>query len=325
MNRPKLFGALILGATCVIAAPAAIAQDYPTKPIKFIVPVPPGGTLDALARMVAEKLRISFGQPVVVENRVGGQTSVGAGVVASAEPDGHSIVIIANTLVTLPALRKDMPFDPQTALAPIIELAFTPTVVALNPSLPARDWKSFVSMVNGMKEGLSYSSPNIGSPPHLAGELMARTAKLNMVHIPEKGTAPAVADLLGGSVPAMMAPLNAVLEHIRAGKVIPIAVSDATRAPDLPNIPTLNELGLKDYTPVSSWFALLTTAGTPPAIVDKLNAEVNNILKMPDVLEKLAQQSFVPRGGSPQDLAKLMREEYTRNAKIIADSNIKAE
>jgi tripartite-type tricarboxylate transporter receptor subunit TctC len=123
----------------------------------------------------------------------------------------------------------------------------------------------------------------------------------------------------------MMAPLNAVLQHIRDGKVIPIAMSDAIRSPDLPNIPTLNELGLKDYIPVSSWFALLTTAGTPPAVVAKLNAEVNQILKMPDILQKMAQQSFVPRGGTPEGLAKLMREEYARNAKIIADSGIKAE
>jgi tripartite-type tricarboxylate transporter receptor subunit TctC len=325
----KNLAALILGAAIAFVAPAtmtaAAAQDYPKQPVKFIVPFPPGGTLDVLARLVADKLRTPLGQPVIVENKPGAAGAIGAQAVAMAEPDGHTIFIASNTLVTLPALRKDLPFDPLKSFSPIIELAFTPTIITLHPSLPARDFKSFVAMTKGMKEGLSYSSPGIASPPHLAGELLARSADIPMVHIPQKGTAPAVTDLLSGAVPAMMAPLNAVLEYVRQGKLVAIAATDATRATDLPNIPTLREAGLTNMQPVSSWFGLLTTAGTPPAVVNRLNQEVNKILAQPDVIEKLRAQTFEARGGSVEDFAKLMREEAVRNAKIVADANIEAQ
>jgi tripartite-type tricarboxylate transporter receptor subunit TctC len=328
LNTGLAIFALGAAALCApLAATPAVAQDYPTHPVKFIVPFPPGGTLDVLARMVADKLRGPLGQQVLVENKPGAAGAIGAQAVATAEPDGHTIFIASNTLVTLPALRKELPFDPMKSFAPIIELAFTPTIITLHPSLPARDYPQFVAMVKGMKDGLSYSSPGIASPPHLAGELLARAANIPMVHIPQKGTAPAVTDLLSGAVPAMMAPLNAVLDHIKQGRLFAIASIDASRATDLPNIPTLHESGLSPAVmpAVSSWFGILTTAGTPPAVVQRLNTEINKILAQPDVIEKLRAQTFEARGGTVQSFAKLMAEEGARNAKIVADANIKAE
>jgi len=316
--------ALTFGTAIAFAAPS-LAQDYPTKPIRLIVPGPAGGVTDILARVVGEKLRIAFGQPVIVENKAGAQTVIGVQAIASAEPDGYTIGIMSNTLITVSVMRKDLPFDPQKAVVPIINMAVVPTVLALNPSLPARDWPSFVTMTQGMKEGLMYSSPNLGSTPHLAGEQLARQAKLNMIHIPQKGTPPALADLLSGNVPAMMAPLSAVLPHIKEGKVIPIVVTDAARSADLPNVPTVREAGLPDYTPMSSWFGLVATAGTPPAIVQKLNTEVNKILAMPDVKETLRAQTFAFLGGSVADFAKMINDERIQNAKVIAEANIKHE
>jgi tripartite-type tricarboxylate transporter receptor subunit TctC len=316
--------ALTFGTAIAFAAPS-LAQDYPTKPIRLIVPGPAGGVTDILARVVGEKLRIAFGQPVIVENKAGAQTVIGVQAIASAEPDGYTIGIMSNTLITVSVMRKDLPFDPQKAVVPIINMAVVPTVLALNPSLPARDWPSFVTMAQGMKEGLMYSSPNLGSTPHLAGEQLARQAKLNMIHIPQKGTPPALADLLSGNVPAMMAPLSAVLPHIKEGKVIPIVVTDAARSADLPNVPTVREAGLPDYTPMSSWFGLVATAGTPPAIVQKLNTEVNKILAMPDVKETLRAQTFAFLGGSVADFAKMINDERIQNAKVIAEANIKHE
>jgi tripartite-type tricarboxylate transporter receptor subunit TctC len=313
---------LTLGTAIGFAGPS-LAQDYPTKPIRLVVPGPAGGVTDILARVVGEKLRIALGQPVIVDNKAGAQTVIGIQAVASAEPDGYTIGIMSNTLITVSVMRKDLPLDPQTAVVPIVNMAVVPTVLALNPSLPARDWPSFQTMVNGTKDGLMYSSPNIGSTPHLAGEQLARQAKLNMIHVPQKGTPPALTDLLNGNVPAMMAPVSAVLPYIKEGKVIPIVVTDANRSADLPNVPTVREAGLKDYTPMSSWFGLVATAGTPPAIVQKLNAEVNKILAMPDVQEKLRIQTFAFLGGSSADFAKEIREERARNAKVIAEANIK--
>lgn len=313
---------LALGTAIGFAGPS-LAQDYPTKPIRLVVPGPPGGPPDILSRVVGEKLRIALGQPVIVENKPGAQTVIGIQAVVSAEPDGYTLGLLSNTLITVSVMRKDLPFDPQTAIVPIVNMAVVPTVLALNPSLPARDWQSFQAMVNGMKDGLMYSSPNIGSTPHLAGEQLARQARLNMIHVPQKGTPPALADLLNGNVPAMMGPVSAILPHIRNGNAIPIVVTDATRSPDLPNVPTAREAGLKEYLPMSSWFGLVATAGTPPAIVQKLNAEVNKILAMPDVQEKLRVQTFAFLGGSSADFAKEIREERTRNAKVIAEANIK--
>ena len=320
-----LFRTIALAGFIAVSSTAAFAQAFPTKPLRFVVPFPAGGTLDVLARTVANDLSPALGQPVVVENKPGASGVIGAEVVVQAAPDGHTLMIMSNTLVTLPALRKDMPFDPLKALAPVIELGATPTVITVHPSFAARNVAEFIALAKKTPGGVSYNSPGIASPPHLAGELLARAAGIPLVHVPYKGTQPAVNDLVGGQIPVMMAPLNAVLPFIQDGKLFAIAVTDEKRAAELPNVPTVREAGIPTMAPVSSWFGILTTAGTPPAAIARLNAEIAKIMRDPKVAERLKAQTFAISAGTPEQLGTMMREEAVRNAKIVADADIKAE
>jgi tripartite-type tricarboxylate transporter receptor subunit TctC len=319
--------AFLAGVVALLAAPvcAQAPAAFPTKQLHFIVPFPAGGTLDVLARTVANELGSALGQSVVVENRPGASGIIGAELVARAPADGHTLVIVSNTLVTLPAMRRDLPFDVFKDFAPVIELGRTPTVITVHPSFPARDLDGFIGVARKARDGLNYNSPGIASPPHLAGELFARAADIPLTHVSYRGTQPAVTDLVAGHVQVMMAPLNAVLQFIKDKQLYPIAVTDAQRSKYLPEVPTLREAGLRNMPPVSSWFALLTTGGTPSEVVAKLNAEIANILRNPKIEERLAAQTFEIKGGSPEELARLMREDAATNAAIVAKANIKAE
>jgi tripartite-type tricarboxylate transporter receptor subunit TctC len=322
LQRAFLAGVVALFATPILAqAPA----PFPSKQLHFIVPFPAGGTLDVLARTVANELGPALGQTIVVENRPGASGVIGAEVVARAPADGHTLVIVSNTLVTLPAMRKDLPFDIFNDFAPVIELGTTPTVITVHPSFPARDLDGFIQAVRQTNGGVNYNSPGIASPPHLAGELLARAADIALMHVSYRGTQPAVTDLVAGHVRVMMAPLNAVLQFINGKQLYPIAVTDAERTRYLADVPTLQEAGITNMSPVSSWFALLTTSGTPPAAITKLNAEIAKILRNPKVEERLAAQTFEIKGGSPEQLARLMRKDAATNAAIVAQAKIKAE
>ena len=303
----------------------AAAQSFPTKPIRMVVPFPPGGTLDILARTIGQKLSANVGQPVVTENRPGASGAIGAAEVAKAAPDGHILMIMSNTLVTLPSLRNDLPFHPLKDFTPVAEVAATPTVLVVHPSFPARNLDEFVAAARKMPNGVSYNSPGNSSPPHLAGELFARAAKVPMVHVPYKGVAPAVVDLVGGQIPAMMAPLNVILPHLKSGRAFPIVVTDANRARELPEVPTVREAGLRSLAPVSSWFGLLTAPNTPAPLIARLNAEVNRVLKDPETRTKLEDQTFELRGGSSEALGALMKEELERNARIVAEAKIRVD
>ena len=317
------------GLVALFAGPA-FAQStqtaaFPTRPLRFIVPFPAGGTLDVLARTVANKLAPALGQPVVVENRPGASGVIGAEAVVRAPADGHTLMIMSNTLITLPALRNDLPFDVMKDFAPLVELGSTPTVIAVHPSLGARDLAQFVELARKTKGGLNYNSPGIASPPHLAAELLARAANIPLQHVPYRGTQPAVTDLVAGQIPVMMAPLNAVLQFIANQQLFAIAVTDAERASDLPDVPTLRDAGIANMPPVSSWFGLLATGGTPAATVARLNREIVKIMRDPSVRESLQAQSFEIIAGSPEALGKLMREDAITNARIVTEAKIKAE
>ncbi|MBX9759187.1 MAG: hypothetical protein K2Y29_10465 [Beijerinckiaceae bacterium] len=315
-------GVLVSLVMAAIAAPAlAQAPLSSSKQMRFIVPFPPGGTLDVLARTVAGELGPAMGESIVVENRPGASGAIGAEAVARATPDARTLVIVSNTIVTLPALRNDLPFDVFKDFAPVILLGTTPTVITVHPSVKARNYAEFVAAVNGAGGGMSFNSPGIASPPHLAGELLARSANLKLVHVPYRGTQPAVTDLVAGHVPVMMAPLNAVLPMIEAKQLFPIALTDGARTKYLPDVPTLKELGV-NAPPVSSWFAVLTTGGSPPAAVQRLNTEIAKILRDPKVVKTLDVQTFETSPGSIEDLAKLMREDAAINAKIVSEAKI---
>jgi tripartite-type tricarboxylate transporter receptor subunit TctC len=321
--------ALVVGSIASFAGPA-MAQapappPFPNKQLRFIVPFPAGGTLDVLARTISNELGPALGQTVVVENRPGASGVLGAELVARAPPDGYTLMICSNTLVTLPAMRNDLPFDVFNDFAPVIELGGTPTVITVHPSFPARDLKQFIELAKQTKGGVNYNSPGIASPPHIAGELFARAAGIPLVHVSYRGTQPGVSDLVAGHVPVMMAPLNAVLQFINDRQLYPIALTDAERSKYLPDVPTLREAGITNMPPVTSWFAVLTTGGTPGAAVSRLNAEIARILRDAKVQERLSSQTFEIKGGAPEELAQRMRQDAATNAKVVAEARITAE
>ncbi len=317
---------LVAGLLALCAAPAAAQTPSPFagKQMRFIVPFPAGGTLDVLARTVSNDLAPALGATIVVENRPGASGVLGADVVARAPADGSTLVIVSNTFVTLPAMLDSLPFDIVKNFAPVIELGGTPTLLTVHPSIPARDLKQFIAYAREKKDGVNYNSPGIASPPHLAGELFSRAANVPMVHVPYRGTQPAITDLVSGQMPVSMAPLNAVLQFVNNQQLYGIALTDAARTRYLPNIPTLRESGI-DMPPVTSWFAVLTTGGTPPELVARLNGEIGKILRDPKVQQRLELQTFEVKGGSAEDLARLMREDAATNAKIVTEAKIKAQ
>jgi tripartite-type tricarboxylate transporter receptor subunit TctC len=316
---------LFAGLFALLAMPAFAQAPSPfaNKQMRFIVPFPAGGTLDFLARTVSNELGPALGTTVVVENRPGASGVIGEDIVARAPPDGSTLVIISNTFVTLPAILPSLPFDIFKSFAPIIELGGTPTLLTVHPSLPVRDFKQFIEYAKNKKDGVNFNSPGIASPPHLAGELLARAADIPLVHVPYRGIAPAITDLVAGQIQVGMAPLNGVLQFVKDKKLYGIALTDAKRTKYLPEIPTLHELGVTNMPAVTSWFAVLTTGGTPPDVVALLNAEINKILRDPKVQQRLESQTFEIKGGTVEELAKLMREDAATNAKVVADANIK--
>ena len=289
---------LILGVIALSTAPALAQAPAPgvpaSKQMRFIVPFPAGGTLDVLARTVSNELGPALGATIVVENRPGASGVLGADVVARAPADGSTLVIVSNTFVTLPAMLNNLSFDIFKNFAPVVELGGTPTLLTVHPSFPARDLRQFIDFAKNAKDGINYNSPGIASPPHLAGELLS------------------------------MAPLNAVLQFVNDRKLYGIALTDAARTKYLPEVPTLREAGITNMPSVTSWFAVLTTGGTPSEAVARLNEEINKILRDPKVQERLESQTFEIKGGSVEEIAKRMREDAATNAKIVAEANIRA-
>jgi tripartite-type tricarboxylate transporter receptor subunit TctC len=319
---------ILISALAMLVVAPALAQapsPFAGKQMRFIVPFPAGGTLDVLARTISNELGPAIGTTIVVENKPGASGVLGADVVARAPADGSTLVIVSNTFVTLPAMLSNLPFDIFKNFAPVIELGGTPTLLTVHPSFAARDFKQFLDVAKKSKDGISFNSPGIASPPHLAGELLARAAGIPLVHVPYRGTQPAVTDLVAGQIKVSMAPLNAVLQFVNDKKLYGLALTDATRTKYLPDVQTLRELGVSNMPPVTSWFAVLTTGGTPPEVVTRLNSEINKILRDPKVQSALEAQTFEIKGGSAEALAKLMREDAATNAKVVADANIKAQ
>jgi tripartite-type tricarboxylate transporter receptor subunit TctC len=316
----------IAAALSLSSIPAQAQQPatFPVKPLRFVVPFPPGGTLDILARTVSNELGPALGQSIVVENRPGASGMIGAEFVARATPDAHTLMIASNTIATLPALRTDLPIDLFKDLSAVIELGSTPTPITVHPSFPARNLTEFIAEAKKRGSALSYNSPGIASAPHLGGELFTRAAGLQMVHVPYRGTQPAVNDLIAGHVPMMMAPLNAVIELINDKRLFAVAITDGARTRYLPDVPTLRESGI-DMPPVSSWFGIHTTGGSPATSIARLNTEIARIMKLPAVTKSLESQTFEIKTGTPEAMAKALRDEAVVNAKIVKEANIKAQ
>lgn len=321
--QKALFFAVALAALGTASTPS-MAQSYPSRPVRIIVPFAPGGGTDIFGRTLAVRLSEALGQPVLVENRPGGNTLIGAELAARAAPDGYTLLLSTNGTVAInPSLYKKLPYDPVKDYAPVSLLGVGPNVLVVHPSLPARSAKELIALAKANPGKLSYASSGVGGAPHLAGELFKHMAQVDLVHVPYKGAAPATTDLLGGQVQVMFAGLGPAIGHIRVNKLRGIAVASAKRSAALPTLPTLAET-LKGFE-ASSWFALFAPAATPHDVIAKLNAEIGKVMARKDVHDPLMAQGYEPATGTPADLAELLAKDIARWSDVIKRAGITAE
>jgi len=323
MNR-TLYAFVSLFAA-VLAAPGAIlAQDYPTRPITMVVPFPPGGSTDAMARIIQDPMGQALGQTLVIDNRGGAGGSTGAAAVANARPDGYTILLSVNASLTMNMyMQKSFPFDSKKAFAPITLLSDVALVLAVNSALPVKTVPELIDYARKNPGKLSYGSAGVGSGHHISGEILKQKTGIDMVHVPYRGGGPLIQDLVAGNIQVGFGTLPAVLPHAATGAIRIIAVAEKTRLADMPDMPTINEFvpGVINI----GWSGLFAPAGTSPAIVDKLHKVAVAAVQRPDVVAKMKLQGLVPQTSTPAELARLMSEEIDYWGKIIPSIGIKPE
>jgi tripartite-type tricarboxylate transporter receptor subunit TctC len=316
--------ALVLAAATLVVPPAS-AQAYPTKPVRMVVPFPPGGSLDIAGRLIAQKLSEAWGQSVVVENKPGAGGNIGADFVAKSPADGYTILLGAlSTHAVNPSLYKTMPYDAAKDFAPITLIAVTPNVLVVNASSPVNNVKEFIAYAKANPGKLSFGSGSNGSAGHLAGELFKVETGTDAVHIPFKGGAPATQALLAGDTQFMFDNLANAMAQVKAGKLKALAVTTAKRSPLVPDLPTMAEAGLPGFD-ISTWYGFFAPAGTPPAIVAKWNADVTKILNSPDVRAKIVADGAEPSPNTPEQFAQMIAAELAKYAKIVKASGAKVD
>ena len=307
------------------AAPAVFAQAWPTRPVKFVAPFPPGGPVDLLARLIGQKVSEKSGQAVVVENKPGAAGNLGIEQVAKSAPDGTTLLHVPAGNITINAtLMKDMPFNWDRDFVPVTMIATAPNLLAVHPAVPAKTVRELIAHAKANPGKLTYGSPGIGSGLHLAGELFRREAGIAITHVPYKGTTQAMNDLVGGQLTMMFGALPTLLPQVKAGKLRAIAVTSEKRAVGAPEIPTIAESGLPGFD-VNSWYAIMAPARTPPDIVTAVADEVRRILALPDVRATLDAQGLTPVGMRPAEFAAHIRRETQAWARVIREADIKPE
>jgi tripartite-type tricarboxylate transporter receptor subunit TctC len=320
--RFAIVAVLLLHASAAFAQSANV-QNYPNRPVRLIVPWPAGGGTDIFARAISEKLQQSLGQPFPVENRPGVAGNLGATTVARSTPDGYTILIATITLATNPALYKTLDFNATKDLATITLIAGVPHMLVVNPSVPAKNVKELIVLAKQKPGKMTYASAGVGSPFQIAAELFKQSAGVDILHVPYKGGAPAVADVLGGHIDMTFANLVAVLPLSKAGQVRALAVTSAERSKAAPDVPTMAEAGLPGYA-FTSWFGVLAPAGTPPAIIKKLNTEIVKALRSPEISAQLSEQGADLIASSPEEFDAYLKRETKKWNKVIKAAGIKA-
>jgi tripartite-type tricarboxylate transporter receptor subunit TctC len=313
---------ILLACLMLAVAPSLLAQaDYPSRPIRLVVTVPPGGAADFIARLVGGKLSDSLGQPVVVENRAGASGTIAADAVAKAPADGYTL--LQNSITTHgvgPHLYAKLPYDPVKDFAPVSGLALLPLIMSVNADVPAKNVEEIISL--SKKSALNFASSGSGGAPHMAAELFKSVTGAQLTHVPYKGSGPAVTDLVGGRVQVMFDAAPSLIQHVRSGKLRVLAAASAQRNRLLPEVPTFAELGYPKVA-VSLWYGLLAPAGTQPAVITRLNAEVGKVLAAPDVRERLLAQGAEPMPGTPAAFASFMQEEMAKWAPVVKQAGVK--
>ncbi len=320
-TRRTLLARGLLAACSPILASSAMAQEaYPVKPIHIVVPVAAGGGTDYTARLIAEKLGLALGQPVLVENRPGGSGNIGVQAVAHAPAEGYTLVMPITSFPINPSLQK-LPFDTVKDFAPVVLAGVLPLMLVVSPQTPAKNVAELIELAKRNPGSINYANSGNGTTAHLAGELFNTMAGVKMVGVGYKGGGPAVTDLLGGHVQVYFSTIPSVLPHVEAGTLKALAVTSTKRLPELPNMPTVAEAGVPGFD-VTAWFGLFAPAKTPRAVIELLNRETVKILAMPDVKEKMAAHGVHPGGGTPESLALFLGTEIDKWGKVVRDAGI---
>lgn len=327
MNTPfRLWAAIATAVLLVITGPLFAAEDYPQRPIQLVVGYPPGGINDIAARIVAERLTSSLGQPVIVENQAGAGGTMGANRVAKAKPDGYTLLMgTVSNIIIAPSQYKALPYDPIKDFAPIARVAASPNILSVNPEFPVNSLKDLVALAKQKPSAISYASAGVGGTSHLTMELIKSLTAINLVHVPYKGDGPASFSVIAGEVPVAFSTLATALPHIKAGKLRPIGVSSAKRSSLLRDVPTISESSGLGGFDLDVWVGVFAPSGTPKDIVDKLNAEIMKITQLPAVRERFLALGAEPADNTSEQFAAYIRSEMTKWSRAAAVAGIKPE
>lgn len=323
ITRRKTLGGLIAASLVAIAAPSSAQEAWPNKPVRMVVPFAPGGSTDVVARMVGQKLSAMWGQPVVIENRAGAGGNVGADVVAKAPGDGYTLLLASGSITINPVLYKRMPFDTKKDLVPIVNVASGPMLIVVQDASPYKSLTDLIARAKAKPGSINFGSAGVGSQVHLAAENFADAAGIDITHVPYKGEAPAFTDLIGGQTQVMLGNFAAASALLGPGRLRALAVASKQRAPQLPDVPTANEAGLKGFENVG-WFGMLAPAGTPEAVLAKVHRDTLKVLDDTEIKARLFVQGMAPVGGSRADFASQMDREMLRWATVVKNRKLSA-
>jgi tripartite-type tricarboxylate transporter receptor subunit TctC len=324
LKMKKWLSAALVCLSGVSIAGLAQAQSWPTKPIKFIVPYPPGGGTDVIARIVQEPLAKELGQQVIIDNRGGAGGSIGSALAAQSPSDGYTVLFTLSSHTINPAIYTKLPFDTEKDFSSVVTVASLPQILVANPNFPAKTVKEVIEMAKAKPGTISYASVGNGSPGHLAGAMMATDAGVDMTHIPYRGGGPAVTDVMAGQVPLLWVSIPAAAQFVKAGKLRALAVSTVKRSAVFPDVPTMVESGFKGFE-VDSWYAMFVPAKTPQAIIDRINKAAVNVLAQPEVKERLLGQGAEAVGDTPEQLSSVVKKEIAKWKQVVKSANIKVD
>ncbi len=313
--------ACILAASLIGASALAHAQTYPNGAIRMVVPYPPGGGTDILGRQIGQKLNEAWNVPVIIDNRGGASGTIGSALVAKAPADGQTLLVVPSAFAVNPSIFKNLPYDSTRDLAPVTQLAASPLILCVHPSFPTRSVKEFIAFIRARPDQIVYGSSGSGSPPQIATELFKLMTGTKMIHVPYKGAGPAAVDLLAGQIPIYFMNALSVVPHIRANRVRPLGATSAKRFEALPDVPTIAEAGVPGYE-YTNWYGVLAPAGTPPAVLAKLQAEIARILNLPDLRDRLSKEGAAVVASTPAEFAAFLKSEMEKAARIVKASGM---
>ncbi|MCC6533340.1 MAG: tripartite tricarboxylate transporter substrate binding protein [Burkholderiales bacterium] len=323
--RPRYLGTIAIGTVAVLVFPAWAQQEFPQRPIRMIVPYPPGGPTDIMGRLTAEVLQRGLGQNVIVDNRGGAATAIGAEMAARAPADGYTVLVSSETTFAVtPALKERLPYHPERDFAPVSLLTTQPYVLAVTNTLPVQSVSQLIAHAKANPGKLGFGSAGAGSANHLAGEMFKQAAGIDSVHIPYKGNGPAIVDLISGQIAYMLGSISSLYPHAASKKLRTVAVAAARRSATLPEVPTFTESGMVGYQ-VSGWNCIVVPKNTPPAVIRRLNGAIVSGFAAPDVVERLRKQSIDPAVGTPEQLAAHIQSEFARYGKLIKSVKLKVD